>query len=315
MSALRDVRMESISPLRLRLLLEVQRRGSIAAAADACAVGQPSASMHLRTLEAATGSLLLHRNGRGSGLTDAGSIVAAHAARILAALDEMQTDLETLQAGAHETLSLAVSATAGVAVLPGALRRFAERHRGIAVSVANVPSGAVVRRVAHDEVDLGIAGEIRADYDVDRQTILDDELVGIAAAGRLRLHAGCADLDELDRNTVLLGPKDSSSRAVIERYLARAGFRPSRIWEFDSAEAIPHVVRAGLGISFLSRHRVADACYRGDVVTFRVAGAEPMVRPLQLIRPRDRALSPAAAAFAAVVAPPADIRAQQRRAA
>jgi molybdate transport repressor ModE-like protein len=311
MSSLRDVRVESVSPLRLRLLLEVQRRGSIAAAADACAVGQPSASVHLRTLEAATGRMLLHRNGRGSGLTEAGSVVAGHAARILAVLDEMQNELETLQAGERGTLSIAASGTASVAVLPGALQRFAERHPGIAVTVANAPSGTVLRRVAHDEVDLGIAGETRAGYSVDRETILDDEVVGIAAHGRLRLNGGRAELDELDRNTVLVGPQDSSTRAVTERYLARAGFRPSRVWEFDSAEAITQFVRAGIGIGFLSRLLVEDASARDGVVAFRVAGVEPMMRPLQLIRPRDRALTPAAAAFAAVVARTASLESRK----
>jgi LysR family transcriptional regulator, low CO2-responsive transcriptional regulator len=159
----------------------------------------------------------------------------------------------------------------------------------------------VLRRVAHGEVDLGIAGETRADYNVDRRTILDDELVGVAARDRLRLRAARADLDELDRNTVLVGPRESSTRAVTERYLARAGFRPSRVWEFDCDEAITHAVRAGLGISFLSRLRVDGACGRGDVIAFRVAGVEPMMRSLQLIRPRDRALTPPAAAFAAAV--------------
>src|SRR5262249_57169591 len=133
------VRLENVSPLRLRLLLEVQRRGSIATAADACAVGQPSASTHLRTLEAATGHMLLQRNGRGSGLTDAGRVVAGHAARILAVLDEMHEDLETLQNGTQGTLAIAASATASVAVLPAALQRFTARHPGIVVSVAEAP--------------------------------------------------------------------------------------------------------------------------------------------------------------------------------
>jgi molybdate transport repressor ModE-like protein len=301
MTTVRDVRLESVSPLRLRLLLEVQRRGSIATAADACSVGQPSASTHLRTLEAATGHMLLHRNGRGSGLTAAGTIVAGHAAQILWLLDEMQHELETLQNGTRGTLSIAASATASVAVLPAALQQFTARHPGIALAVANAPSGTVLRRVAQGEVDLGIAGETRADYSVDRRTIFDDELIGVAARDRLRLREGRADLDELDRNTLLIGPRDSSTRAVTERYLARAGFRASRIWEFDSEEAITHAVRVGLGVSFLSRLRVNDACGRGDVVAFRVAGVEPMMRPLQLIRPRDRALTPAAAAFAAAV--------------
>jgi DNA-binding transcriptional LysR family regulator len=291
-----------VSPLRLRLLLEVQRRGSVAAAADACAVGQPSASMHLRTLEAATGRMLLHRNGRGSGLTDAGSIVAGHAARILAVLDEMQNELETMQAGEHGTLSIAASETAGVAVLPGALQRFAERHPGIAVSVATAPSGMVLQCVAHGDVDIGVAGETRATDSVDRQTILDDEVVGIAAPGRLGVHAGSVEPHELGGNILLVGPPESSTRAVTERYLARAGVRASRIWELDSAAAIIHAVRAGVGIGFLSWLLVDDADARDEIVAFRVAGVEPMVRRLELIRSRDRGLTPAAAAFVTFVA-------------
>lgn len=302
MTTVRDVRVESVSPLRLRLLLEVQRRGSIAAAADACAVGQPSASMHLRTLEAATGRMLLRRNGRGSGLTDAGSVVAGHAARILAELDEMQNELETLEAGEHGTLTIAASETAEVAVLPGALQRFAERHPGIAVTVATVPSGSVLRAVAHGDVDVGIAGETRTAHSVERQTILDDEIVGIAAHGRLKLNAGCAEPDAIDSNIVLVGPPDSSTRAVTDRYLARAGLRARRIWELDSATAVIHAVRAGVGIGFLSWLLVDDADAREEIVAFRIAGVEPMVRPLQLIRSLDRGLTPAAAAFVTFVA-------------
>jgi len=301
MTAVRDVRVESVSPLRLRLLLEVQRRGSIAAAADACAVGQPSASMHLRTLEAATGRMLLRRNGRGSGLTDAGSVVAGHAARILAVLDEMRDELDTLEAGEHGTLTIAASETAAVAILPSALQRFAERHPGIAVSVDTTQSGTVLRQVAHGEVDLGIAGETRASHHVDRRPILDDEIVGIAAHGRIEFDGGCASPDVIDSNIVLVGPPDSSTRAVTTRYLARAGLRARRVWELDSATAIIHAVRAGVGVGFLSWLLVDDLDAREEIVAFRVAGVEPMVRPLQLIRPIDHGLTPAAAAFATFV--------------
>ncbi len=66
---LRQVQMENIHPLRLRILMEIERTGSISAAAESCGIGQPSASMHLRTLEAATGQKLVTRTGRGSSLT------------------------------------------------------------------------------------------------------------------------------------------------------------------------------------------------------------------------------------------------------
>src|SRR5919107_2399408 len=74
---------DAIDPARLRLLVEVGRRGSISAAADACRMGQPSATKHLQTLEAAVGEKLIERHGRASRLTEAGEVVAAHALRVL----------------------------------------------------------------------------------------------------------------------------------------------------------------------------------------------------------------------------------------
>ncbi len=44
-------------------------------------MGQPSATKHLKTLEAAVGERLVQRNGRASALTEAGEVVATHAQR------------------------------------------------------------------------------------------------------------------------------------------------------------------------------------------------------------------------------------------
>src|SRR5439155_19405776 len=84
---------DAVDQLRLRLLVELGRRGSISAAADACRMGQPSATKHLHTLEAAVGERLVERAGRASRLTEAGEIVAAHGARVLDTLDAMQQEL------------------------------------------------------------------------------------------------------------------------------------------------------------------------------------------------------------------------------
>jgi LysR family transcriptional regulator, low CO2-responsive transcriptional regulator len=163
--------------------------------------------------------------------------------------------------------------------------------------VSTAPSGEVLRRVAHGDVDLGIAGETRAAHVVERQTVLEDELVGIAATGRLRVDRGSAHPEEIDGHIVLVGPAESSTRAVVERHLLRAGFHPRRVWELESATALIHAVRAGVGVGFLSWLLVDDAEAREEIVAFRVAGVEPMVRRLQLVRSPDRGLTPAAAAF------------------
>src|SRR2546423_3247728 len=65
---------------RMRLLVEIERQGSLSGAAAAIGIGQPSASQHLRLLESAAGQRLVERTGRGSRLTEAGQVVPARAA-------------------------------------------------------------------------------------------------------------------------------------------------------------------------------------------------------------------------------------------
>src|SRR5881296_2264518 len=88
---------DALDPLRLRLLVEVGRRGSISAAADACRVSQPSATKHIKTLEAAVGERLVEREGRASRLTQPGEVVAAHATRVLDTFDSMHEQLQALR--------------------------------------------------------------------------------------------------------------------------------------------------------------------------------------------------------------------------
>src|SRR4051794_30484060 len=257
---------DALEPTRLRLLVELGRRGSISAAADACGMGQPSATKHLQTLEAAVGEKLVERNGRASRLTDAGEVVASHGARVLDTLEGMQDDLRALRGAERGTLTLAASTTPGSYVLPSILQCFADAHPGVDVDVVIGSSAWVAGQVARRDVSLGLAGELELPDGVAAEPFLDDELVGIAAPGRLRMRRGRASLDDLAGETLLVRERGSSTRAVADRQLARVGYRPAKRWELDSNEAIKRSVEAGLGVGFLSRRVGADGPARGAAV-------------------------------------------------
>src|ERR671922_2978940 len=149
---------DALDPARLRLLVEVGRRGSISAAADVCRMGQPSATKHLQTLEAAVGEKLVERHGRASRLTEAGNVVAIHGLRVLDTLEGMQEDLRALRGAERGTLTLAASTTPGSYVLPSILQCFAERHPAVDVDVVIGSSAWVGEQVADRQVSLGLAG-------------------------------------------------------------------------------------------------------------------------------------------------------------
>ena len=292
-----DGMVDALDPSRLRLLVEVKRQGSISAAADVCRMGQPSATKHLQTLEAAIGDKLVERHGRASRLTEAGEVVATHALRVLDTLDAMHEELRALRGAERGTLSLAASTTPGSYVLPSILQCFADRHPRIDVDVVIGSSAWVAERVARREVQLGLAAELDLPDGVIAEPFLDDEIVGIAAPGRLPLRRGRARLSELAARTLLVREHGSSTRTVSERYLARAGYRPAKRWELDSNEAIKRSVAAGLGIGFVSRLVVADELERGELVAFALEGAEAMRRSVYLLRPDGRDATPSERAF------------------
>jgi molybdate transport repressor ModE-like protein len=297
-----EVQMENVHPLRLRLLLEIDRTGSISAAANACAIAQPSASMHLRTLEGAIGQRLVTRNRRGSSLTPAGKVVASHADRVLATLNSMRRALDTLDGRDSGELTLAASPTPSLVLLPRILRQYAERNPGVTVNLDTVPSGTVATQIVKGGADLGIAGEVPTPEPVVRAQILVDELMGIAPSGLLRLDGGSASLAELARHSLLVGAEGSSTRIATERCLARAGYRPPRVWQFSSYEAIKRAVMGGLGVSFVSRLLVRDEVQRGELIAFRVSGIERIARPIHVLQPGNRELTPESVAFMRVLA-------------
>lgn len=294
--------METVHPLRLRVLLEVERTGSISEAAQACGIGQPSASMHVRNLEMTLGKKLVTRDGRGSTLTPAGKIVALHGARVLATLDSMRRSVDALGARGGGELSVAASLTPSVAILPTILSRLSDRYPGTTVRLRTVPSETVVREVARGRVDIGIAGEISTAEPVERRQIAVDELIGIAPPGLLDCDDGWITLGELARNRLLVGADGSSTRTVSERYLARADYRAANVWEFSSYETIKSAVKCRLGVTFISRLLVSDDIERGELAAFRVSGVEQMLRPIHVVQHSAKALTPDGLRFMTLLA-------------
>jgi molybdate transport repressor ModE-like protein len=280
-----------IDPLRLQLVVELGRHGSITRAADACGIGQPTASAHLRTLETAAGQPLFVREGRGTRLTDAGQVMADHAADVLSALESLHDELGALSRAQAGTLRLAACAEFGTYVLPDALARFAAEHQRVDIRVRMAPSAEVARLVARGEAHLGIAGDTGHFDGVVAERLMRDELVGIGPPG-----PGAPAPPAIRRMTLVVTPRGSSTRAHAERILARAG-RPARLVEVDSVEAVKRAVASGVGIAFVSMLAAADELERGDLRAFALHGTGPLERWLHLLRAAQRRPAPLARAF------------------
>jgi molybdate transport repressor ModE-like protein len=286
---------------RLRLLVEIERLGSLSAAARAIGIGQPSASQHLRLLEAAAGQRLVERDGRGSRLTEAGRILCARASQALSSLGAAEQELAGLAGLQTGTIHLGASTAPGVYLLPDTLGCFQRDFPGVSVEIEVASSGEILKRLLGGRIQLAIVGAQSADPRIVLEPFLEDELVGIAKPGSLPLKNGLLDPSVIGEQMLLARESESSSRLIADEELAAIGVSPARIWELGSSEAIKRVAREGLGLAFLSRYAVAEEVERGELESFRLAGRSPLRRRFSLARLSGRPLSPAERGFVATL--------------
>lgn len=280
-----------IDPLRLRLVLEVERLGSITRAAEACSMGQPTASTHLRTLEAAVGHRLYERAGRATRLTDAGRLLARHAALVLSALEALEEELAALDGARTGTLRLAACDGFGNYVLPAILAKFASDRPQAEIHVGIAPSGEVLRAVASGAAQLGIAAQTRRVPGVVAEPLLHDELVWIAA-GRLSTVPRVLSPAAVKEVVVIVPGPESSTRALSARMLGSAGCQPARMLELDSVEAVKRAVRTGLGVAAVSRLAVTDELASDELRELQLLGAGPARRLIEVVRAEHRKPTP-----------------------
>jgi molybdate transport repressor ModE-like protein len=286
---------------RLRLLVELDKHGSVSGAARAVGIGQPTASEHVRLLEAAAGQRLVERNGRGSRLTEAGRILAAHASQALATLAAGEEELHALAGLESGTIHIGASTTPGVYLLPDTLGCFRRDHPNVLVEVEIASTGEIIERVLSGRVQLALVGDIAVDDRVELQPFLSDEIVGVAKPGVLPRRNGRVKPNAVAEQTLLVREPSSSTRQVAERALGGAGIRPARLWELDSSEAIKRAAREGLGVAFLSRYAVAEEVERGELEAFRLAGRPRIERRLHVARLARRPPSPSERGFVATL--------------
>jgi molybdate transport repressor ModE-like protein len=282
---------------RLRLLVEVERRGSVSAAAQAVGIGQSSASAHLRLLETAAGQRLVERNGQGSRLTEPGRVLASSASQALATLAAGEEEVHALAGLDAGTVHIGASTTPGVYLLPGTLGCFRRDHPNVTVEVEIAATGEILERLLAGRIQLALVGETAVDERIELEPFLADEIVGIAKPGLLAIRNGNVRPKLLGEQTLLVREANSSTRQIAERELSQAGVRAESVWELDSSEAIKRAAREGLGVAFLSRYAVAEEVERGELESFRLAGRPPIGRRLYIARLARRPLSPSERGF------------------
>ena len=270
------------------------RLGSFTLAADELHLAQPTVSTQIRKLTDAVGQPLFEQIGKRMHVTSAGQVLyegCRDILRTLARVDEAFAELKGLQAG-H--LRLAVGTTAeGLAMRW--LAAFVELHPEVDVALQVRNRAGLLTRFLANEDDLYVFANPPTEREVVRQAIVPNPMVPIARADHPLARERSIPIERLAQEPFVMREAGSATRELACGLFAGHGLRPRIRMELSTHQAIVQAVRAGIGVSIVSRHAY-ELEAESRLVELDVAGF-PIERPWQFVYPLGKQLPPVARAF------------------
>ncbi|NVB37380.1 LysR family transcriptional regulator [Pseudenhygromyxa sp. WMMC2535] len=239
---------------RLRLLLELERRGTMAAVARAVGASPSAVSQQLALLEEEVGVLLLEPVGRGVKLTARARALAEHARVILEQLEQAEVELAAEDEPVG-TLKVASFQSVLSTLLPDALEHLAGIHPQLRVEVSHRdPEEALDRLLSHDfDLVLGeeLPGFLQAkDAQIHEEDLVMDEIrLMLPRRGPLAKLPG--ELEALAEAPWVMDPPKTVSARWATAMCRSAGFEPDV--RFDSPGPGLHLrlVEVGQAVAFV----------------------------------------------------------------
>jgi hypothetical protein len=277
----------------LRYFRAIAQTRHMTRAAAQLGVTQPALSAMLKKLEKEVGTPLLHRAGRGVTLTEAGRVFLAHAEDSVRSAESAVRAVRQLLGLEYGLVSIGGGATAVSYILPPAVSEIRRKHSGLRFYVREAGSHAVAQAVLTGELELGIVTlpiELPESSQLVRVPLVADELRLILPPGHSLEGKKSFKWEQLAGASMVGFEAGSAVRAVIDHAAAEHGVALNVVMELRSIESIQQMVKAGIGIGFVSRFALRE----DEGLPCRDSR---LSRQMAIVKRADRELSTAAAAF------------------
>jgi DNA-binding transcriptional LysR family regulator len=263
---------------RLRLLRELNARGTIGAVALALDYSPSAVSQQLALLEREAGVPLLERVGRNVRLTAAAQTLVTHTDALLAIVEEAEADLEATAEQITGTVRVAAIQSAGLYLLAPALRTLAREHPALRVEVIDAEPETSLPSLALGTLDMVLADQYPflprpPDERLDLEPLLEEQFhIVLPADHPLALEGGPVALRSLKDVPWATGKDDSAfAELTIRACRALGGFEPDVRHRSNDLLMLLALVAGGQAVTLLPD--LVGAGREPSVVTRDVAEA------------------------------------------
>jgi DNA-binding transcriptional LysR family regulator len=284
---------------RLEVFTRVFKLKSFSKAGQTLFLSQPTVSEHIRLLEEDLGLTLFDRQGKEIVPTKAGQFLFQYANQLMSLRQDSLRAMEQFRDKGVGELLIGGSNIPGQYILPGLLSGFKKSFPGIRIRLWIGDTRHIQEKVLDGTIELGLVGALVEHRRISCQPLTTDELVCISLPGKTGEKQRALDPSKLLSFPFILREKGSGTRKSFEQALKKIHLEPKDLQvvaEMGSNEAVRQAVKAGLGISVISRLAVQEDLEQGQLQEIKIRKF-PLLRNFYLITLKQRTLSPLAQEF------------------
>ncbi len=276
---------------QLRIFASVYRNRSFSKASKENHISQPTISEHVKNLENDLNCKLFDRLGRSIVPTKEAEILYPRALHIIENLEELKDDISRAGGAVKGQLLIGASTIPGTYIFPVVAAEFKKTYPDVSFEILIEDSRKITDMVLSHEVQLGVVGAIMETGKLEYRPFVQDELI-LAGSPKIVKKAGI-DIKGLIEVPFILREEGSGTRRTMEEFFKKKGVGVHNlevVAVLGSTDSVKQALKAGLGVSILSKIAIQDELKNGILKEITIKGLK-MKRHFHIIKHRRRSLS------------------------
>ncbi|HET7314659.1 LysR family transcriptional regulator [Salinisphaera sp.] len=242
-----------IERIHLRILRQIERDGTLTAAATSLHLTQSALSHAIRKLEDQAGTAIWRREGRRIRLTPAGDYLLAAAERLLPQLERIDAVLADYAAGQYGSLRIGMECHPCYRWLLKIVEPYLAEWPGVDIDVIQAFRFGGMAALFNHDIDILVTPDPLAKRGVLFEPVFDYEQVLVVARDHRLAQAGHVTAEMLAGEVLLSYPVDPARLDIFTELLGPAHVAPRRHKTLESTDIMLQLVAAGRGVAALPR--------------------------------------------------------------
>jgi LysR family transcriptional regulator, regulator for metE and metH len=247
----------------LKLIKEIATTGNMTKAASRLFLTQPSLSHQLKEIESRLGIPLFLRINKSMVLTPAGERMLKAANDILPQVEAAESDIVN---GLNRTKEIRMSTKCytGYHWLPALMKEFNEEFPEVIFDVVTEAMTEPVDYLLRGKIDIAIINDKITQRGVHTEKLFDDEMVLLVPNDHPLADKPFVVAEDFRDENLIIYKESFAEDFFSARLLIPAKVTPKRLTKMQLTEARVELVRAGIGITVLSRWLVRSFLHKGS---------------------------------------------------